>query len=357
MSPMTKLGVFAGAAAALATVVAMPAQAQAQAIVLCSQTALRNAITQANTIPGPAVLFLAPGCTYTLTSAHNPGNGLPIVTSPITVIGSGNTIQRQSAAEFRIFEANGANAHLTLNNVTVRGGRSDSNGGGGILAGGGADLTLNSVEVTRNVSDAEGRGAGVNSGFGSQLTVRNSTVSFNFSTNNAGGINSDGTANISNTTITGNTAQDSGGGMDARNSMTLSNSRVTDNAAGDDGGGIHTLDLTATIRDTLIRGNTSTGSNGNGGGIQNRDSTLTLERTTVFANRSFGINAPGGGIANNAASTLTLRNSSVTHNSAREAPGGIYNDGGTVSLTATPVTDNEPTNCTPSAPPVAGCVG
>ncbi|MFD9523272.1 right-handed parallel beta-helix repeat-containing protein [Streptomyces sp. NPDC059979] len=356
---MNKLGILAGTAAALATVVALPAtDAHAQAVVLCSQTALRAAITQANAAPGPNTLFLAPGCTYNLTAADNPGNGLPVVTSDITIVGSflgtQNVIRRQSATAFRIFRVQGPNAHLTLSRLTVRDGLSDSSGGGGILNDGGA-LTLNSVEVTSNLAAASGPGGGIESS--GALTVRNSTVSYNRSTNNGGGLASFGTAAISNTTVTGNTAKDSGGGMDVRGSLTLTNSRVTENSS-DDAGGILSFALTGTVTDTLIRGNTIAGDGSQrGGGLVNENgSTLTLERTTVFANRTLGSDSPAGGIANSGAgNTLTIRNSSVTYNYASEAPGGILNDGGTVTLTATPVQENFPTNCTPSV--IAGCTG
>ncbi|MCX4693581.1 right-handed parallel beta-helix repeat-containing protein [Streptomyces sp. NBC_01408] len=343
---MFRLGVFAGAAAALATVVALPADAhahaRAQQIVLCSQTALSNAITQANTVPGPALLFLAPGCTYTLTAPNNPGNGLPVVTSDITIVGSQNIIRRQSAAAFRIFKVSGPNARLSLSNLTVRDGRSGGEGGGGIYVDTGSALTLNSVEVTRNLSAVSGIGAGI-ANFGT-LTLRNSTVSYNISTNNGGGIFTNGTANISNTTITGNTAHDDAGGIDARGSLTLANSRVTDNAARVGAGGILAFNLTGTVTDTLIRGNTLAGDGQDGGGIFNRTSTLTLERTTVFANRALGSGARGGGLANASDATLTVRNSSVTHNFANAAPGGIFNNGGTLSLVATLVQDNQPTD-------------
>ncbi|MGR4884813.1 hypothetical protein ACIPUC_36125 [Streptomyces sp. LARHCF249] len=205
------------------------------------------------------------------------------------------------------------------------------------------------MEVTRNFAGVGGTGGGIVS-FGA-LTLRNSTLSYNIATNNGGGAFAVGTTNISNTTITGNTAHDDGGGLDTRGSLTLTGSRVTDNAARFGGAGISAFQLTGTVTDTLIRGNTA---GDDGGGVHNRTSTLTLERTTVFANRTLSTGARGGGLANASDATLDVRNSSVTHNFANTAPGGIFNDGGTVTLTATPVTDNYPTNCAPSV--IAGCV-
>ncbi|MER6319966.1 right-handed parallel beta-helix repeat-containing protein [Streptomyces sp. NPDC001581] len=356
---MNKLGLLASTAAALATtVVATPAaDAHAQSIVLCSQAALRTAITQANAAPGPNTLLLAPGCTYTLTAPDNGPNGLPLITSDITITGSllgtQNVIRRQSATDFRILAVEGPNGRLTLNNLTVRDGRAGaggSEGGGGILAGTGTRLTLNSVEVTRNVAVATAPGGGVMS-FGT-LIVRNSTVSHNIATAYAGGIGSESSANISNTTVTGNSSREEGGGIAAAGSLTLTNSRVTDNGGRWRGGGLYANNLTGTVTDTLIRGNTAVADLPEGGGIATQGATtLTLERTTVFANRSLG-DAGGGGISNGAASTMTLRNSSVTNNYATSAPGGISNSGA-ITLQATPVVDNVPSNCTPSV--ITGC--
>ncbi|MFI1154224.1 right-handed parallel beta-helix repeat-containing protein [Streptomyces sp. NPDC020817] len=349
---MSRLGVFAAAAAALATVVALPAaEAHAQQFVPCTAAALRSAITTANNAAGPAHLFLSPGCTYTLTAPDNPGNGLPQVTGDITVVGNGSTILRRSATGFRIFEVTAPTGRLTLNNLTIRGGRSESGGaGGGAIANAGV-LTLNSVTVTRNVSALSGAGGGIISS--GTLNLRNSTVSHNISTDNGGGVYSAGTANISNTTITGNTAKDTGGGLDARGTLTLGDSRVTDNAARRDGGGISAFMLTGTVTDTLVQGNDTAEDNDGGGGILNRQSSLTLERTTVFANRVVETGATGGGISNVSGASLVLRNSSVTNNYAGGAPGGIFNNASTVSLTATTVADNYPTNCAPGV--FAGC--
>ncbi|MFB6710161.1 hypothetical protein ACFCW6_36340 [Streptomyces sp. NPDC056333] len=211
-------------------------------------------------------------------------------------------------------------------------------------------LQLPAIGHPGQVQSVAGAGAAVNNAC-STLIARNSTVSFNISTNNGGGIASDGTASLSNTTITGNTARDSAGGMDARGDLTLSKRRGTDNASGLDAGGILAFNVTGTVGETLVRGNTSADSGQAGGGINSRGGILTLERSTVFANRA--VQGQGGGIAADAGSSLTIRNSSVTNNFADDAPGGIFNNGGTVSLTATPVVDNVPTNCAPRVVP--GC--
>src|SRR6266496_4785379 len=70
---------------------AIPAQAaQAATIqVPCSVPALVAAINTANSTSGADTLNLAGGCTYTLTAPDNAANGLPVITSDITINGNG----------------------------------------------------------------------------------------------------------------------------------------------------------------------------------------------------------------------------------------------------------------------------
>ncbi|WMX47622.1 hypothetical protein RGF97_26345 [Streptomyces roseicoloratus] len=362
---LSRLAVLAAATGAVAAVVAVPATAQALEFVPCSATALRNAITRANTTPGPATLYLSYGCTYQLTVEDNPGNGLPAVTSEIDVIGNRSTIRRASTTvNFRIFEVRGPGGDLTLRNLTVRDGRSTSGGagGGGIAVAFGSRATLDNVEVTRNQALATGPGGGIAAG--GTLALRNSTVSYNIAQDNGGGVFANGPLTLSNTTVTGNTARAQAGGIDVHETLVATNSRVTDNSDREGAGGIQVREgAAATLTDTLVRGNTTARNSGGGGaagGIVNLGS-LSLERTTVFANWALGSDSQAGGIYNlGATASATLRNSSVTHNlsgTAAESAGGVYNSGGTVSLTATPVTDNLPSNCAPSSPAVAGCTG
>ncbi|GAA3104679.1 hypothetical protein [Streptomyces echinatus] len=84
-----------------------------------------KAINTANGSPGADTLRLARKCTYKLTSpnATDPANGLPTVTSEITIEGNGATITRaKSASDFRILLV-GASGTLMLNRTTISGGR------------------------------------------------------------------------------------------------------------------------------------------------------------------------------------------------------------------------------------------
>src|SRR5262245_37182626 len=78
-----------------------PARAATSITVPCDVTALRDAISSANSevapYDGADTLELAAGCTYTLPDSVDPiegGNGLPSVTSVITINGNGATIER-----------------------------------------------------------------------------------------------------------------------------------------------------------------------------------------------------------------------------------------------------------------------
>ena len=106
---------------------------------------LRDAITSANTDTatggcpagsGADIINLAAGGTYTLTTEDNDEplgdgpNGLPPVTSQITINGNGATIQRDpsyacpvddGSSDFRIFHVDNP-GDLTLNDLTVSNG-------------------------------------------------------------------------------------------------------------------------------------------------------------------------------------------------------------------------------------------
>ena len=147
----------------------------AQAVIFpaaCGNTAsLVQAITDANASPGPDTVQLAERCTYTLTAAHNNWygpNGLPEISSDVTLEGNGSTILRgPTAPKFRFFFV-GADpvlenylspgpGRLTLRDVTLTGGLAkggDSNGGGGGAGMGGAIFNQGTVVVERSTLTA-----------------------------------------------------------------------------------------------------------------------------------------------------------------------------------------------------------
>jgi hypothetical protein len=145
--------------------------------------ALIAAIKDANdetTHPGPDTINLAGG-TYTFSAAENwefGPNALPIVTSNITIEGSGAVLKSTEATRLRFFYVAGNSVGslptgtLTLRDLTLQNGKQQGgNGGGGGGAGmGGAifnhgNLTLERVTLTRN-SARGGNGGEIGGGAG-----------------------------------------------------------------------------------------------------------------------------------------------------------------------------------------------
>ncbi|MBX3000340.1 MAG: hypothetical protein KF893_17585 [Caldilineaceae bacterium] len=225
----------------------------------------------------PAVVNLASGGNYTLGIADNTdggANGLPIITGTMTINGNGATIARSSAdgtAAFRILQISGT---LQLDSVTLRNG--SSTGKGFRSGSGGAILNL-----------------GV-------LTLTNSTITGNRADRDGGGI-----ANVA---------------FDQNAYLEIHSSRVLSNTADGNGGGIssHANDQQTAIllvRHSEIAGNQVPDKGiflfgGFGGGIYSGDSNVEDE---------FGSGAVG------ATGFVTITHSSVHHNRAMEAGGGIAN--------------------------------
>src|SRR6185369_3536418 len=129
---------------------------------------------------------------HTLTEVNNvtyEATGLPVVTSEITIKGSGSTIERSSAApDFRILAVSNL-GKLTLKHTTISGGvASGPSGGGGIFNLG--TLALEKSTVSGNTADGAGGGVANYAFLGGYLEVR-----------------------LSHSTVSGNTAGGSGAGV------------------------------------------------------------------------------------------------------------------------------------------------
>ena len=151
-------------------------------------SALIAAIQNANKTGGDTIA-LSPGVSYDFTSADNSTNGanaLPVITSNITIIGFGNTIDRSTAPSvlpFRLFDVAGGGS-LTLGDVTLTGGVAQGTGvaaqGGAIYSAG--KLNLTGVTVKSNTAQgsigASAYGGGLYAAAGS-VTLSNDTLSGN----------------------------------------------------------------------------------------------------------------------------------------------------------------------------------
>jgi len=111
------------------------------------------------------------------------------------------------------------------------------------------------------------------------------------------------------------------------------------------GGGLLITAGTLTVRDATISGNSapatpSTGV-GNGGGIYCILCTLNITNSTISGNAAQGSNwAVGGGILKTGSGIVNILNSTISGNTAAFYGGGIQINGGTTNITNSTVTNN-----------------
>src|SRR6266705_1397898 len=390
-----------GGSAAILLLTATPAaQASTRVNVPCSGPAggpagLIAAISAANATGG-ATINLAAGCTYQLTAANNTSlalgsNGLPVITSPITLNGSGTTIAGNDTT-FRVLEVSGT-GNRTLQGLTITGGTTGGMGGGILNLEG--TLTLNHSQVSGNAAQGGpmSNGGGIASGtLGTgplgTTTLNASQVNGNTAATGGGGIasgtggmgtNSASTLVLNSSQVTGNTAKGGpragAGGIANGGTATLNASQVTGNTApGGFGGGILNHGQ-MTIHASIVANNTtptdSSGDQGGGGGIANLNITpltgtpdsgvLTVTLSQIRGNSASG---PGGGILEDGVNPddtlgqpggpLTLQQTRVTGNSAAQGGGIFASTGSPVTLNRSLIFGNVPTNCYPPGT-IPGC--
>jgi predicted outer membrane repeat protein len=303
--------------------------------------ALKNAIGIAN-IVGGATLVLGAGCTFTLTAVDNTGahgpNGLPPITSTMTIDGNGDTITRDTASgttpPFRYFET--TTGGLTISDLTLTKGLSGFPGGaiygagpltvtGSTLSdnGAGSDggaiydngmLTVTNSSFLRNNSNG-GNGGAINSASGvvaasSSLKISGSTFSANTATQTGGAIRADNATVIVNSTLTGNTGFAGGGVFGNSTDISILDSTIADNGATftHAGGGIANQGLQAsvTVTNTIVADNTDDNC-GNNSLHPITDGGHNLENGTSCAFAANAINGEPvlGSLANNGGPTFT----------------------------------------------------
>lgn len=251
---------------------------------------------------GPDTIVLPAGTTFSLPVT------LAINYTDLNIQGNGSIVERAPDATYRfsVITMSG-DTTLAIDDVTIRNGAADTDGGGVYLSGRGAmDLTITNSLITQN--EAQGSGGGIYAGDYSWISVRleNSVVSHNAANDSGGGIHSAGaTLDIQQTSIEYNTAG-SGGGLEV----------YAPNAS--NGGSVPLL----LIRGSDIHHNTNTVSEGGGmrivggGGVAVYDSTF-YENTAFLA---------GGAIALIGTTLLELHRSSLHDNHVTvggSGPGGI----------------------------------
>ena len=219
---------------------------------------------------GADIIGLGVGETYTLTAVDNTtdgANGLPSITSEITIDGSGATIERDDAApDFRIFHV-AYGGDLTLNQLTLSNGRGEY--GGGIQNVDSGTVELINSTVSGNKADVGG--GGIHNFLGT-VTLTNSTVNGN-NAEFGGGILNCSAAGPSNSTVSSNNASI------PDTLVTLTNSTISGNNASRIGGGIfNCIGNLVYLFNSTVSGNST---DGHGGGIHNGYGTAELTNTMV----------------------------------------------------------------------------
>ena len=182
------------------------------------------------------------------------------------------------------------------------------------------NLTINNVIIQGgNCAGTDWYGGGIeNYGIGTVLnnvTIRNNTCG------RGGGVanRASGTLTINNSTLSGNQATAAGGDLG--------------------GGGLinYGSNATVTIDSSTISNNTTSTASVNGGGLKNYQGTMTVRNSTISGNTAQYV---GGGIHVNYG-TVTLTNCTITGNQANLHTGGIRQyEGGTVSIKNTIISGN-----------------
>ena len=292
---------------------------------------LREAIMAANAdttmnecVSGSGIdtINLATNATYNITDVAdytNGQNGLPAITSNMTIKANGSIVRRDpafscglngvaTATEFRIFYLTNT-ADLTLNKMALQSGCSDGahpNGSGGALYNNGGKLTLDNSSVSASKAYQYG-GAFFNNGI---TTVTNATIANNSAVSYGGAIENYKTLSISDTTLTGNLSN-YGAAVDSwKGTLTIYRSVFSGNIASLSGGGISNLIGTLTLTNTTFSANSA---NNEGGAIYNTGE-ATMNFVTITANTADNDNngiGDGGGILTASPGNSYARNSII----------------------------------------------
>jgi CSLREA domain-containing protein len=304
---------------------------------------LREAVLAANASVGIADTIQLAAGTYVLSI---PGTGedgsldgdLDVTNDPLTILGQGRGVTIIDGGGITVGEAAfGLFADTTMDGLTIRNSVSSGNIAG-VLVSDGVTYTLDNASITGNSASATGCCAGVYGLNNTALNFTNVDISNNNAPTCCAGIiaGSPTAVTLTNVRITGNTVTSSCcSGITLNGSLNATNLLVDNNFAEPSccSGIVATFSGPSSLRNTTISNNRAIG---NCCGGLTFSGPLSLANTTITGNRADDI---AGGIWTS--DSLTLNNSTVTGNTANadnavdggdEGGGGIFVDGGTVTL-------------------------
>ena len=195
---------------------------------------------------------------------------------------------------------------LTANNCTVS--ESVAFFGGGIRNFG--TLTLTNSTVFHNSTfvpgtgggpGSRGPGSGIDNALGT-MTIVNSTIANNFGGSAGGGVSNGGTLTIMNSTFSGNASGD-GGGIYNIGTLTATNSTFSGNSVVNQGGAVENRQ-NAVLTNCTISANSAN----QGGGLSYQPSrspsTMSVSNTIIAGNTSSGTNPSGPDVYNLSANPI-----------------------------------------------------
>lgn len=256
-------------------------------------------------------------------------NGDLDISSNITLNGAGATSTiidgSGSFTGDRVIQITGA-VSVSLARLTIRNGRSTSQGGGIFVTG--AALTISDSAITGNTTTSYGGGISVQGP--ATLDIRNSTISRNTASSDGAGIEVDTgtTLTISNSDIIDNSANSTGAGIAAfgpASIATITNSTISRNSTTSVAGGIRFSQTNATITSSTIDHNTADGPGATGAGILT-DGPLTITNSTISNNSATSPSGVGGALVltGSAVGPINVIHTTISGNSAGFG-GGIGN--------------------------------
>ena len=303
----------------------------------------------------------------------DPTKSLHLVIEPYKIEAATIDAKRNESNSGRVMYI-GADAKVTMNSLTITGGRitaaGDNNSGGGIYSEG--NCIFSSCIVSGNTATYGGGlnfSPASNDDGGNKLELTKCTIENNTAEDGGGilfcpasGSNEDisTTLKLTDCTISGNTAtRDSGsvhgGGIycyGKKPIVILDRGWIKNNTAGSDdsvadayGGGIYSDEGTVTITGATISGNKAISSNQvGGGGLYLSGGTVGISGNSVISGNSCTTdnNNWGGGVYLDGSCSFTMGESEISNNSAKYG-GGIYINSSDVTITNTSVSGNSST--------------
>jgi CSLREA domain-containing protein len=242
-----------------------------------------NQVVDACPAGNGADIISLPAGTYVLalpgTGENQAATGDLDITEDLIIHGEGkvNTIIHGNGLD-RVFDIYDP---TQISDVTIAGGSSGAESGGGIRVSGA--LTLTNSRVSDNTTGAAGGGINTTS-TSVHLTVIETRIYSNTAALDGGGIYNFGTTTLLNSLVSGNMASN-GGGVSSQTTLLLINSTISSNDGGATGGGIKVV------------------------------GTTDLYNVTITANEA----SQGGGVYVPTAATLNVRNSIIAENIDRSS--------------------------------------